>query len=233
MIQSAFTQNTGSTPTASDPEVELTKYSEGQGLPPRENGADGSHENSNPFHSPVREIDFVGVVCVAQLSTQISLGQTLNLVHIIGDHFHTTNPGTLSWFVAGYSLTVDSFILLFGRFGDYFGYKRLFIVGFCWFSVWSMVAGVSNYSSFILFTFARVFQGNLSAPLEWFSLSPLDTRHWSSNVSSQCCCSSRRHLSSRAAKEPCVRCLWRRCPRRRCNWSCLWRHFTALLSSLL
>lgn len=158
MIQSTFTQDTGSTPTASDPEVELTKYSEGEGLPPKESGADGSHESSNPFHSPVREIVFVGVVCVAQLSTQISLGQTLNLVQIVGDHFRTTNPGTLSLFVAGYSLTVGSFILLFGRFGDYFGYKRLFIVGLCWFSVWSMVAGVSNYSNFILFTFARVFK---------------------------------------------------------------------------
>ena len=224
MVQSTFTKDPGSTPTASDPQVELTKHPEGEGLPPKEDGADGPHKDSNPFHSPAREILFVGVVCVAQLSTQVSLGQTLNLVHIIGDHFNTTNPGTLSWFVAGYSLTVGSFILLFGRFGDYFGYKRLFIIGLCWFSLWSMVAGVSNYSNYILFIFARVFQGKLSTQFECFSLSRLDTRHWSSDVSSQCCCSSGRHLSSRVAKEPCIRCVWRRCPRRRCNWSCLWRY---------
>jgi len=166
MVQSTFTQDTGSTPIASDPQVELTKYREGDGLPPKEDGADGPNEDSNPFHSPAREILFVGVVCVAQLSTQVSLGQTLNLVHIIGDQFNTTNPGTLSWFVASYSLTVGSFILLFGRFGDYFGHKRLLIFGLCWFSLWSMVAGVSNYSNYILFIFARVLQGKLSTPFE-------------------------------------------------------------------
>ncbi|KAL8791854.1 MAG: hypothetical protein Q9195_005516 [Heterodermia aff. obscurata] len=125
----------------------------------KEDGAEVPHQDPNPFHSPAREILFLGVVCVAQLSTQVSLGQTLNLVHIIGRHFNVTNPGTLSWFVAGYSLTVGSFILLFGRFGDYFGYKRLFVIGLCWFSFWSMVAGVSSYSNFVLFIFARVFQG--------------------------------------------------------------------------
>ncbi|MCJ1416202.1 hypothetical protein MMC32_002537 [Xylographa parallela] len=151
--------DTGSTPTVSDPRVELANYPDGKSLPSKEDGADVPHEDPNPFHSLPREILFVGVVCVAQLTTQISLGQTLNLVHIIGDHFGTTNPGTLSWFVAGYSLTVGSFILLFGRIGDYFGYKRLFIVGLCWFSLWSMIAGVSNYSNDIFFIFSRVFQG--------------------------------------------------------------------------
>ena len=135
-----------------------------QALPPmresiaaQEVGADASPPK--PFHSLIREIIFVGVICVAQLSTQISLGQTLNLIHVIGDHFKTTNPGTLSWFIAGYSLTVGSFILLFGRFGDYYGYKKIFVIGLSWFSFWSMVAGVSSYSNFVLFLFARVLQG--------------------------------------------------------------------------
>lgn len=159
MVQSTSTPDTI---TASDPPVELTKYSEGEDHHPKNDGADGPRKNSNPFHSSAREILFVGVVCFAQLSTQVSLGQTLSLVHIIGDHFNTTNPGTLSWFIAGYSLTVGSFILLFGRFGDYFGYKRLFIIGLCWFSLWSMVVGVSNYSNYTLFIFARVLQGKFS-----------------------------------------------------------------------
>ena len=161
MIQSTSTPDTGSTTTPVDLQVELTRYPDGEGLPPKKDGEDGPHQESNPFNSLPREFLFVGVICLAQLSTQISLGQTLNLIHIIGDHFSTTNPGVLSWFVAGYSLTVGSFILLFGRFGDYFGYKRLFVICLCWFSLWSMVAGISNYSNHILFIFARVLQGKV------------------------------------------------------------------------
>lgn len=216
-----YNQETGS-------QVELTEDPQGQGLPPRETiaakeiGADASHPK--PFHSVASEILFVGVICVAQLATQISLGQTLNLVHVIGDHFKTTNSGTLSWFIAGYSLTVGSFILLFGRFGDYYGYKRLFVIGLCWFSLWSMIAGVSSYSNYVFFLFSRVLQGNLSTPFECFSLSQHHTRHWSRHVSSQCGCSSRRYLPSRAAKESYICCVWRCCPRRRRNRSCIRRH---------
>lgn len=229
MEHSISIHDTALTRTHSDPTLELTNYPEGRNLPQKDGGADGPHKNATPFQSPAHEILFVGVVCVAQLTTQISLGQTLNLVHIIGDHFHTTNPGTLSWFVAGYSLTVGSFILLFGRFGDYFGYKRLFIVGLCWFSLWSTVAGLSTFSNDILFIFARVFQGKFSTSLGCVNFSRVG-RHWSSHVSSQCCCYSRRHLSSRAAEEPYIRCIWRRCPRRRGDWSCLWRHLPEKLA---
>lgn len=151
-----------SLPMTTDSQVELTRYPEGKGLPSKEDGLDEPHSHSKPLNSFAREILFVGLMCIAQLTTQVSLGQTLNLVHIIGDHFNTTNPGTLSWFIAGYSLTVGSFILLFGRFGDHFGYKRLFIIGLCWFSLWSMVAGVSNYSNYVLFIFARVLQGKFA-----------------------------------------------------------------------
>lgn len=164
MESSIFSQDPGSISGANDSHLELTKYPKAESL-----DANKENKNSSPFNSHFREFLFVGIVCVAQLTTQISLGQTLNLVHIIGHHFNTTNPGTLSWFIAGYSLTVGSFILLFGRFGDYFGHKRLFIVGLCWFSLWSMVAGVSNYSTYVLFVFARVFQGKLSARFECYS----------------------------------------------------------------
>ncbi|MCJ1285681.1 hypothetical protein MMC26_005022 [Xylographa opegraphella] len=80
----------------SESQVELTKYPDGKGLASKEDGADGPHEYPNPFHSRPCEILFVGVVCVAQLTIQISFGQTLNPIHIMGDQFDTTNSGTLS-----------------------------------------------------------------------------------------------------------------------------------------
>ena len=106
-----------------------------------------------------REILFVSVVCLAQLTTQAGLGQTLSILHIIGDSFGLTDPAELSWLIAGYSLTVGTFILICGRLGDMFGYKRMLIIGFTWYSVWTMVAGLAVYSNHVLFVFARVLQG--------------------------------------------------------------------------
>jgi MFS family permease len=81
------------------------------------------------------------------------------LINVIGASFNITDPGVLSWLIAGYSLTVGTFILISGRLGDLFGYKRLLIIGFSWFSLWSMIAGLAVYSNHVLFIFARVFQG--------------------------------------------------------------------------
>ena len=106
-----------------------------------------------------KEILFVGVICCAQFTTQVGLNQCLAILHIIGDHYGLSNPGELSWLIAAYSLTVGTFILLAGRFGDIYGYKRMLIIGFSWFSLCSMMAGLAVYSNHVLFTFARVLSG--------------------------------------------------------------------------
>lgn len=106
-----------------------------------------------------KEILFVGLICSAQLTTQAGLVQCVAILHVIGDHYGLTNPGERSWLIAAYSLTVGTFILLAGRMGDVYGYKKMLLIGFSWFSLWSMIAGLAVYSSHILFTFARVFQG--------------------------------------------------------------------------
>jgi MFS family permease len=93
------------------------------------------------------------------LTHQIGLSNTLATVGIIGNSFGITGGGQLSWLIAGYSLTVGTFMLIGGRLGDEFGHKRLFVIGMLWYSVWSLVAGLSVYSSYVLFIFARIFQG--------------------------------------------------------------------------
>ncbi|KIW79452.1 hypothetical protein Z517_06064 [Fonsecaea pedrosoi CBS 271.37] len=50
-------------------------------------------------------------------------------VGVIGDSFGITNPGQRSWLIAGYSLTIGTFILVGGRLGEEFGNKNLFGVG--------------------------------------------------------------------------------------------------------
>jgi MFS family permease len=109
---------------------------------------------------PLRqEILFVATVVLAQFTTQVGLGQTLAILPIIGRSLNLTNEASLPWLVAGYSLTVGSFILISGRFGDIFGWKRMFIGGFAWFAVWSAVSGLAVYEGKVLFVFARVLAG--------------------------------------------------------------------------
>ena len=49
--------------------------------------------------------------------------------------------GALQWTVNGYTLTLASFILLGGSFGDRFGRRKVFVVGVTWFGVASLICG--------------------------------------------------------------------------------------------
>ncbi|TWU74853.1 hypothetical protein ED733_001898 [Metarhizium rileyi] len=106
-----------------------------------------------------REALFVAVVCMAQFCTQAAYMSTLVLLRAIGDSFHVASPPRLAWLVGGYSLTVGTFILFSGRLGDVFGYKRMLLTGLAWFSLWSLIAGLSVYSNYTLAVFSRVLQG--------------------------------------------------------------------------
>ncbi|EFQ25634.1 major facilitator superfamily transporter [Colletotrichum graminicola] len=106
-----------------------------------------------------REVMFIIICCMAQFCTQAAFIDSLFLLHVIGSSFDVDEPARLSWLVAGYSLTIGTFILFSGRLGDAFGYKRMLIIGFAWFSLWSLVAGLSVYSNFTLAVVSRVLQG--------------------------------------------------------------------------
>jgi hypothetical protein len=113
--------------------------------------------------SPFHEVLFIALLCSTQFVTQAGLLNTLNILHIIGPSLGITSPGVLSWLVAGYSLTIGTFILLSGRCGDVFGYKPMVVLGFVWFGLWNIVAGCSVYvpgnGGQVLFIFARVLGG--------------------------------------------------------------------------
>ncbi|KAF2466030.1 MFS general substrate transporter [Lindgomyces ingoldianus] len=110
--------------------------------------------------STAREILFVGVCAVSHLMTQAALGQALAPIDIIAKDFGNVNPGQMSWFIAAYSLTVGTFIMISGRLGDIFGHKRIFTFGYAWLGMWSCFAGFSVYPGrHIFFDFCRAMQG--------------------------------------------------------------------------
>ncbi|KAK9458213.1 major facilitator superfamily-domain-containing protein [Dipodascopsis uninucleata] len=127
---------------------------------PDENSDSLVEDNSVNIQLPLwREIAFISVISLSQLLTQASIAQSLTPLHIIGNAMGITENGELSWIIAAYSLTVGTFILPAGRWGDVFGHRKLFIFGYVWFGIWSGIAGFSVYSNYMLLMFCRAIQG--------------------------------------------------------------------------
>ncbi|KAI1662250.1 MFS general substrate transporter [Daldinia decipiens] len=109
--------------------------------------------------SRIRITLFISTICTAQLCAQAGIGQTLAILREIGITFGIFNTSDLIWTLAGYSLAIGTFILIAGRLGDTYGYKRMFLAGFVWSAVWSAVSGTAVYSTHVLFMVSRVFHG--------------------------------------------------------------------------
>jgi MFS family permease len=90
------------------------------------------------------------------LTHKISIGNTLATVGVIEESLGITNEDQLSWLIAGYGLAIGTFILIGGRLGDEFGNKRMLIIGMAWYSLWSLIACLSVYSSHVLFILCRI-----------------------------------------------------------------------------
>lgn len=79
---------------------------------------------------------------MAQFLMFMGISQVLALMFIIGNTFtNTDGGGHLIWYTASYALTAGVFVLPAGRVGDLFGHKIIFIIGFLWFAIWSLLAG--------------------------------------------------------------------------------------------
>jgi MFS family permease len=67
-------------------------------------------------------------------------------------------PATsLTWPASAFSLTVASFLLTFGRTADMFGGYPVYVAGFIWLTLWSLIAGFSVND--IMLNFCRALQG--------------------------------------------------------------------------
>lgn len=106
-----------------------------------------------------REMLFVFNVCLAQLLSLAGLAQTFTPLVILSNAFGISDPGLMAWPTAAYSLTLGSCILPAGRLGDMYGHKKLFLIGWVWFAVSSVLCGFSDYGGFEMLTGCRALQG--------------------------------------------------------------------------
>ncbi|KAH7355794.1 YOR378W-like protein [Pyrenochaeta sp. MPI-SDFR-AT-0127] len=120
---------------------------------------------SNPEHecapltSRSHEFAFIFITCFSQFLSLCALNQTVAPVIGLAQYFHVDNYGELSWFSAAFSMTVGTFILPAGRLGDLYGHKRIYLIGWVWFAIWSLISGFSHFGGHVLFSICRAFQG--------------------------------------------------------------------------
>ncbi|MCJ1382083.1 hypothetical protein MMC17_005195 [Xylographa soralifera] len=109
------------------------------------------------FSSLFQEASFIVVVGFSQLFSVGGIGNTAFSVQQIGRALNATNNGQMSWFLAAYALCGGVFVLVTGRLGDHFGHKYVFIFGWIWMAIWSLISGFAQNS--VLFYFARAMTG--------------------------------------------------------------------------
>lgn len=109
------------------------------------------------FSSAFQEAAFILVVGLSQLFSVGGLGNTGYSVEQIGHTLNVTSNGQMSWFLSAYSLSGGVVVLITGRLGDHFGHKYVFLFGWIWMAIWSLVSGFAH--NVALFDFTRAMTG--------------------------------------------------------------------------
>lgn len=109
------------------------------------------------FSSRFQEALFIFIIGLSQLFSVGGLGNAAYSMQEIGESLNVTSNGQKSWFLAAYSLCGGVFVLVTGRLGDHFGHKYVFLFGWIWMAIWSLICGFAH--DVILFDIARGMMG--------------------------------------------------------------------------
>jgi len=109
------------------------------------------------FSSSFQEAIFIVIIGASQLFSIGGVGNTAYSVQQIARALNVTSNGQMSWFLAAYALCGGVSVLVTGRLGDHFGHKYVFIFGWIWMAIWSLITGFAH--NLVLFDFARALTG--------------------------------------------------------------------------
>lgn len=98
-------------------------------------------------HDFTNEIFFVFIICMAQVLTWAGFAQTLVPARELSVSFpkHERADGYLTWYTSAYALGIGAFMMFGHRLGSIFGHQKVFVFGYLWFALWSLLAGLSVY----------------------------------------------------------------------------------------
>ncbi|KAE8450207.1 hypothetical protein EG329_006988 [Mollisiaceae sp. DMI_Dod_QoI] len=108
------------------------------------------------FSSLWAEFGFVFSIAMCQvLSEYFVSGFTVILPTLVESL--DISAASSTWPASAFSLTVASFLLIFGRTADMFGGYPVYVAGLVWLAVWSLIAGFSTNE--LMLNFCRALQG--------------------------------------------------------------------------
>ncbi|KAJ5738582.1 hypothetical protein N7493_001737 [Penicillium malachiteum] len=96
------------------------------------------------FSSTFQEAFFIFIIGLSQLFSIGGVSIAAYPMQQIGTALGTTSNGQMSWFLSSYALCGGVFVLVTGRLGDHFGHKYIFLFGWIWMAIWSVVCGFSH-----------------------------------------------------------------------------------------
>ncbi|TVY34091.1 Drug resistance protein [Lachnellula occidentalis] len=113
-------------------------------------------QRPDAFDSIWSEIGFVFSISMSQvLSEYFVSGFTVILPTLVADLHIPAASST--WPASAFSLTVASFLLIFGRVADMKGGYPVYVAGLAWLTLWSLIAGFAVND--IMLNFCRALQG--------------------------------------------------------------------------
>ncbi|KAF4544545.1 MFS-type transporter [Lasiodiplodia theobromae] len=107
------------------------------------------------FSGAWHEVAFIAVVMMAQLVTQMNLGNTIVQVRSVARGLGVGDDAAQES-----CITVGAFVLVTGRLGDIYGIKVLWLIGWIWLSLFSLLCGFCDFfDSDVVFDIFRALGG--------------------------------------------------------------------------
>lgn len=123
------------------------------------NSAISAQENAASFTSKKRTVALI-IVALAFVMDLLD-GTIVNIAIPTIRSKLSASYSEIQWVVAGYSLAFSVLLVIGGRMGDIFGYKKLFMIGIGGFTLASLLSGISQNPDMLIA--ARLLQGSMAA----------------------------------------------------------------------
>ncbi|CCD27464.1 uncharacterized protein NDAI_0K02730 [Naumovozyma dairenensis CBS 421] len=101
----------------------------------------------SPTNSYLNDIIFIFLICSSQFITLASASQAILQMDSLSVWFKIPPTSTLQlgWVNASFAMTCGAFIILAGKLCDILNPRIIFISGYVWFSLWTLITGFASY----------------------------------------------------------------------------------------
>lgn len=99
--------------------------------------------------TPGRRIQILIAIAIGTFMAPLDSSVVNIALPTIRSYFHTS-LGTVEWVIMSYLLVISSLILTYGRLGDLYGHKRIYLSGFVVFTTGSLLCGLAPSISMLI-----------------------------------------------------------------------------------